>query len=592
MKRLGKLTYYKKATYIGIAILIVLDILGLIGRIYIGKVIQNVVENEVKSQVEIMASTMLNADSANIHPSLHAYEYRFKVVDTSSGEAPYSTISNYEVMNDTSIKTYVESAENVLLKIRTSEQSIATTVRYGKQKYVVYVCKVKGMDYLIEGAVLYTDVSSHLDSIIVIYDVFSIGLLGACFISFMFARKFHKREMAIEEKQKMAVVAEQQNQAKSDFLANMSHEIRTPINSILGMNEMILRESTQDEIYNYASDIKSAGDSLLSLINDILDYSKIEAGRLDLYESDYEVPVLVNDLVNMIRIRAISKGLEFTSNVDTHTPKTLHGDKVRVQQIIMNLLTNAVKYTDEGMIALRISWDEDIEALRVNVIDTGKGIKRDDIEHLCDKYTRVDLENNSNIEGTGLGLTITRLLLDEMHGDMHIKSEYGVGSTFTVIIPQIPVGSELIGEYSIPTRKKEVYRRKFIAPRAKILAVDDTHMNLLVIQKLLKDTKVEIDLAHDGNTCIDMVRQNDYDIIFMDIRMPYMGGEETLDLLKKKGLLGDTPVVALTADALPESKSKYLEEGFAAYLAKPVKAEELEDMVASMLPKDKIIRSA
>lgn len=562
--------------------------LAIYGRWCIHASLQKTVTEHVTTQVQLIASDVkiINSDSVRIGIKPSEYLLRIKRYDTD--EIAYTTNSVYEIMDNEDVKTYIKSAEAGLYTYNLNQTCSAEVFRSGIN-YVVYVAKIDGGEFFIEGAVPYKTLSQGMAPIVTVYSIFVFIFISIYFALVILFWRYVKSYSKLEEEKHIAEEAERSNQAKSEFLANMSHEIRTPINSILGMNEMILRETIQDEIAEYSDDIKSAGDSLLSLINDILDYSKIEAGRLELYKSDYEVATLINDLNNMIKLRANGKGLAFTLNIDSRTPKTLHGDKVRVQQIIMNLLTNAVKYTDKGSVILRMSWDNDIEALRVNVQDTGKGIKDSDIEVLTSKFTRVDLENNNNIEGTGLGLSITKMLLDEMGGSLHIKSKYGEGSIFTVIIPQGLVSKELMGEYKPPIRERKQYIRKFTAKEANVLVVDDTHMNLMVIKRLLKDTEMNIDLAHDGKECIELVKHNLYDIILMDIRMPYMGGEEVLNILKQRRLIDDTPVIALTADALPESRDKYISEGFADYLSKPVKAEDLEDMIIQFLPKDKIV---
>ncbi len=395
----------------------------------------------------------------------------------------------------------------------------------------------------------------------------------------------------LQTEARQAENAEEANRAKTEFLANMSHEIRTPINSILGMNEIIIRETEQEEIAEYAEDIKSAGETLLFLINDILDFSKIESGRIDLYEREYESASLIYDLNNMISVRARNKKLEYVSHISQNIPAVLRGDKNRVQQIIINLLTNAVKYTDEGTVTMSMEWDEEAGALRVSVADTGKGIKDEDKEVLFEKFKRVDLESNINIEGTGLGLAISKMLVNRMNGEISFESEYGKGSVFTVVIPQGRIGKTLIGEYKKPTRRYKKYQGKFTAPEARILVVDDTKTNLTVIKGLLKNTKITVDIAMDGPTCLDMVKDNTYDIIFLDIRMPGMGGDEVLDRINKGGLRRGVPIIALTADALAESREKYLAMGFTGYLSKPVKPEILEDTIIQFLPDNRIILS-
>ena len=391
----------------------------------------------------------------------------------------------------------------------------------------------------------------------------------------------------LEEENRAVDVAERANQAKTDFLANMSHEIRTPINSILGLNEMIARETDQDVIAGYTEDIKGSGETLLFLINDILDFSKIESGNVEISEKKYDVPELINNINNMIAIRATGKGLEYNVIIDPRVPKSLFGDKNRVQQIIVNLLTNAVKYTDSGSVSFKMSWDEDKRSLLVEVEDTGRGIKEEDIRRLFNKFERLG-EDDGNIEGTGLGLMITKMLLNKMEGSIDLVSAYGEGSTFSVVIPQKPAGMERIGRYEKPERRRSKFTHMFHAHDARLLVVDDTVTNLAIIKGLLKDTGLVIDTAVRREACLEMVRDNRYDIIFLDIRMPGMGGEEVLEKINTGGIRRGVPIVALTADALKESKEKFLAEGFTDYLAKPVNGESLEKTIMHYLPRDKV----
>ncbi|MCR5357497.1 MAG: response regulator [Lachnospiraceae bacterium] len=400
--------------------------------------------------------------------------------------------------------------------------------------------------------------------------------------------RFSVMNLKLEEENRAIEVAQRSNQAKSEFLANMSHEIRTPINTILGLNEMISRETDQDSIYEYTEDIKGAGDSLLFLINDILDFSKIESGNIEIYERRYGVAELISNINNMIAPRAKAKNLEYDVNIDPNVPAGLYGDKNRVQQIIINLLTNAVKYTDKGSVTLQMTWDEDVRFLRVDVTDTGKGIKEEDINLLFDKFRRVNLEDNSNIEGTGLGLAITKMLLNKMNGNIYINSTYGSGSTFSVIIPQKPAGQEKIGEYQKPVRRKKKFSHLFNAHDTKVLVVDDSQTNLMVVKGLLKGTGIDIDTAINGEECLNILADHEYDVIFLDIRMPGMSGNEVLGQINRRGLRRGVPVVALTADVLAESKDKFMSMGFSDYLAKPIDAEALERMLIHLLPAAKV----
>jgi signal transduction histidine kinase/FixJ family two-component response regulator len=410
--------------------------------------------------------------------------------------------------------------------------------------------------------------------------------------------------------------ADRANRGKSDFLSNMSHEIRTPINAVLGMNEMILRESLNAnnrlpedsetvkqlfaDICKYSGNIESAGNNLLYLINDILDFSKIESGKMQLVETDYKFSSVLNDVSNMIFFKAKDKGLEFDVDVDSDIPDDLHGDEIRVRQIIINLLNNAVKYTKEGYVHLKVSGQKVSESsskeaivLIISVSDTGIGIKEEDIQKLFTKFERVDLEQNSTVEGTGLGLAITKNLLEMMGGKISVESVYNEGSTFTVHLPQIVVSDEPVGDF----RKKfdeslqnmDEYVESFHAPDAHILIVDDTKMNLVVVEGLLNHTGLKIDIATSGEESIRMAKDNKYDIILMDQRMPGMNGTEAMQHIREqKGLNTDTPFICLTADAISGAKERYMKAGFVDYITKPIDYKALEKTLITYLPKDKV----
>ena len=400
----------------------------------------------------------------------------------------------------------------------------------------------------------------------------------------------------MEELQEQRDIADSANEAKSRFLANMSHEIRTPINAVLGMDEMILRESNEKEIRAYASDIMSAGRTLLSLINDILDLSKVEEGKMEIIPVQYDLSSLINDLVNMIRDRAANKGLKFSVNVDEHIPHLLLGDEIRIRQCAMNLLTNAVKYTEAGEVTLTLSYkktSDDHILLGFTVEDTGIGMKEEDMENLFSPYKRIEEKRNRSIEGTGLGMSITQQLLDLMGSSLDVHSEYGKGSVFSFEIDQEVLKWEEIGDYS--SRFSEMsertyeYHELFHAPDARILVVDDTEMNLTVIQSLLKKTGIKIDTATSGKDALDLTAENAYDLIFVDHMMPDMDGIETLQHIRESGKCTEVPAIALTANAVSGAREMYLEAGFTDYLSKPVDGEKLEKLLFEKIPKEKIL---
>ena len=398
--------------------------------------------------------------------------------------------------------------------------------------------------------------------------------------------------MSIKEEQRNAEAA---NEAKSIFLANMSHEIRTPINAILGMNEMILRENSNEQIEEYAKNIHSAGNSLLYLVNDVLDISKIESGRLEIMENIYELSSFIHDCYSMVAEKAEEKGLELVVSCNPQLPSKLKGDESRLRQVVTNLLSNAAKYTEKGRITLSFdSREQDGQMMLVlTVKDTGIGISKENIEKLFTQFTRFDMEKNRNIEGTGLGLALAKRLTDLMQGTIEVQSIYGVGSSFTVTVPQQVVDAEPIGDfqqkYSSVAGKSGKYHQSFEAPDAKILIVDDTSVNLKVIVNLLKSTKMKVDTASSGRQCLEMVSQTLYDLIFMDHMMPEMNGIETFAEMQKLENCPNknTPVIMLTANAITGVREQFLQAGFTDYLSKPVSGDKLENMLLKYLPKEK-----
>ena len=385
------------------------------------------------------------------------------------------------------------------------------------------------------------------------------------------------------------------NQAKTEFLANMSHEIRTPINAIIGMNEMILRETEDKQVLEYANIAHSAASTLLVMVNEILDISKIEAGKLEIVNEEYDLASLIMDCYNMISEKVRQKDIVFKINSDETLPERLVGDIVRVRQVVINLLSNAVKYTDSGQVEFCISGqktgEEELE-LRITVRDTGIGMSDEDMESLFGKFERFDLKRNRNIEGTGLGLCITKDLVELMKGTIEVKSELGKGSEFTVCIPHRIAKAEKIGALSVENMTQKQENIKFTAEAAHILVVDDVDMNLKVFKNLIKRTKIITDTALGGKECLELVRKQKYDMIFMDHMMPEMDGIETFAAMKatEDCVNHDTPVIMLTANAISGMKEMYLGHGFADYLSKPIQSSLLEEMLLKYLPEEKVIR--
>ncbi len=389
--------------------------------------------------------------------------------------------------------------------------------------------------------------------------------------------------------------AEEANRAKSGFISNMSHEIRTPITAILGMNEMIRRESVDENILSYADNISNAGESLLGIISDILDFSKIEAGRMELSLESYSPTELIGDLYNLIRFRAEAKGLKLSFNIDHAIPKGLVGDELRVKQIITNLLTNAVKYTEKGDVSLEVRCvEKDTESNRakllITVTDTGIGIRAEEMDKLFVPFDRLDVSRTRSIEGAGLGLSITRQLLHLMDSELQVESIYDQGSRFYFSIWQGISDPEEIGDYK-PSSASKVRRntrdgkRYFTAPGRHILVVDDMPMNLQVMTGLLKRSEMIIDTASGGEDCIYKFGENDYDLVFLDYRMPGMDGIETFHRLKDRypDKVARTPIIALTASAILGDKERLLNEGFSAYLSKPVVIADMEETMSRFL---------
>lgn len=429
---------------------------------------------------------------------------------------------------------------------------------------------------------------AYLDSVL------SVILVSAltC-IMIWFQNYIYQEENRISNEQKREI--EELNKAENHFFSSMSHEIRTPINTIIGLNEMILRDDISDEVAENARHIQGASKMLLTLINDILDLSKIESGKMDIINVSYETGVMFSEIINMIWIKAKEKGLEFNMDVDSSIPSMLCGDEVRIKQILINLLNNAIKYTKEGTVTLGVRCERTaVNSVRVyySVKDTGQGVKKEDIPFLFDAFQRVDEEKNRHIEGTGLGLSIVKQLVDLMGGEISVNSVYTKGTTFLVMLEQEIIEEKELGVFSLETRVntkgRTQYKQSFEAPRAQLLIVDDNEMNLMVAKKLLSDTKIQIDTASSGAECLKLTQNKHYDGILMDHMMPGMDGIECLHAIRgqQAGLCQDVPVIALTANAGSDNQALYKKEGFNGYLAKPISGTLLEAAVLNILPRE------
>ena len=509
---------------------------------------------------------------------------------------PFRSYDLSEILNNENTKkAYVELQD--MLNV---SNTASVYFRENHEGYFMFLSDVYGYDTYLVGIVPDDVMSKGLSSLVtLIIWVFALLML-LMVIGIAYLINAEERAKESDELRMAKLVAENASRQKSTFLANMSHEIRTPINAIMGMNEMVLRECENDNIRIYSENIQSASRLLLSLVNDVLDFSKIESGKMEIVCDNYYLDVMIHDVVNLIRGKAEQKNLEFYVEVQKEIPNQLFGDELRNRQIIGNLLNNAVKYTQEGSVSLKITYDtsepEDGEQNRIELLiqvsDTGIGIRQEDMGKLFGNFERLDLEKNRNIEGTGLGLAITKKLAEAMGGSVEVTSEYGRGSTFSVRLPQKVVDSTPIGEFEMEavaeTDTQGVYMEKFHAPEARILVVDDNNMNLMVVKGLLKKTKVQIVTCNNGRECLERMQKEHFHIILLDHMMPGMDGMEVIKRTRtlENNMCTSTPIIALTANALKGMKEMYLEAGFTDYLSKPVDGEKLEQMVRKYLPEE------
>ncbi|WP_097075704.1 ATP-binding protein [Pseudobutyrivibrio ruminis] len=474
-----------------------------------------------------------------------------------------------------------------------------------KSVYIKMILIVTVVLFIVVGALLasvavISDGTLSRNQFIKLIVVFSIFLIFAIIVALRIAQNVIKEINSMNEfMQRQLDAIDSASRAKSQFLANMSHEIRTPINAILGMNEMIIRESADEQIVEYATNVKQAGKALLAQVNSVLDYSKLEEGKMEIIQVEYDLATMINGFVTAVTTRAKSKGLRMDVNVDTNLPTTLFGDDVRLGQVINNLLTNAVKYTEVGVITLNI-WEESRSDgaidIGVSVQDTGIGIKPEDMEKLSASFTRIEEERNRNIEGTGLGIPIVIEILKLMGSDLKVESVYGQGSTFSFVVRQGIINDEPLGDYRKRVKRSYMRRNKYTypsMPTANIIVVDDYEMNLVVAKNLMKVYDFIPDLAESGPEALTRIQEKHYDIIFMDHMMPDMDGVETLELLKKRHMIDEsTAVIALTANAIAGAKDFYISKGFNDYLTKPIDAEALEQVLTKYVPAEKIVKKS
>ena len=416
-------------------------------------------------------------------------------------------------------------------------------------------------------------------------------LIGLAFLLvFVVIQQVDDLKKIYEEKQRAVDLSD----AKTKFLASMSHEIRTPINSILGMNEIILKENKDEVIDQYAKTVRSSGRMLLTLVNDVLDFSKIEAGKMEILEEEYSFSRVLSETMPMLLERAENKSLLLKTHINTDIPDGQIGDESRLKQILVNIISNAIKYTDKGSIDVTLDGsytDEKSFELKISVKDTGRGIKKDEINTLFDAFARADRKQNSSIEGTGLGLTIVKSIVDSMGGEITVDSEYGKGSEFRVTIP--------VGVFD-RTPAKEDYSNKDsnsekayvcdYTSDARILAVDDNNSNLTIVRLFLKDTGIDTELCSSGLEAVELCKKNKYDLILLDHMMPDPDGMETLKLIKNEAdsLNKDTKVIVLTANAVSGSREMYMAAGFTDYLVKPMDSKKLIRTVKKYLPEEKV----
>ena len=537
-------------------------------------------------------STVANFDNAPL--------LKKSVLVAADGETVFSfkgvTKEETDFLSSPEIKEYYSEMQDDFSKNDTACALRLTNTPYGS--CFIYEARIPQTSYVLRGFLPEKEGAASLMNILyIIMGIFTF-IEVFCFLAVIFLIMTHRNIMRVDEVVRETERAENESMTKSSFLASMSHEIRTPVNAVLGINEMILREFDDPKLTGYATNIKDAGNTLLNVINDVLDYSKMESGKLNIVPVDYDLSEMINEIYMMIRTRAAEKNLDLIIDVDETIPHMLNGDSLRVKQCALNILTNAVKYTKRGKVVFSVTYQQLQDGsgnYTFSVQDTGIGIKQEDMERLFIPFERIDEVKNHGIEGTGLGLSITQRLLEIMDSSLKVSSVYGEGSTFSFTVRQFVLDPEPIGNFRKAFEEKienaPLYHQSFTAPDAKLLVIDDTDMNLFVVSGLLKETKIKVDTASSGEQGLAMLKLDTYDLIMIDHKMPVMDGIEVLHRLRRDSSNPNQhkPCIALTANAMSGAREFYLKEGFEDYLSKPIDSAALEKMVREILPKDKII---
>lgn len=482
-----------------------------------------------------------------------------------------------------------EEIQNVFLSIRNKmlfSSAAAVHFQYKKSRYYLFEAEILNSDFRIQGVVTENSVSRGVNTLQALI-IWIFGLLFAFMTVGIFViLSLHKKSEETDNEKNEAIA---KSEAKGSFLANMSHEIRTPLNAIIGMNAVVLRESSDTKIKEYAGQIERSSETLLSIINDVLDFSKIESGKMEIRNAPYHFLSVINDTSMIVSEKIKQKNLSFKVDVDYKLPDELMGDEIRVKQILINLLNNAIKYTERGIVSLRIFGEREYDEVYLHLVikDTGIGIKKTSIPFLFNSFSRADEERNKYIEGTGLGLAIVKQLVDMMDGTVNVRSAYGVGSEFEVVIPQKILGDKSMkdaGSLNVSKKKDEL---NFIAPDATVVIVDDNEVNLLVTEKLLSPTCIKTKSFSNPLYALEYLKEHKVDLMLFDDLMPEMSGVELLKNLKMYGSVNaETPSVALTANAMAGSREKYLAAGFDSYLSKPMSLQSLMRAIHNLLPND------